>query len=145
MVSITVRTKGFLEIINANKQIVKALERGDFTEAIAKKVVRRAKYRGPRNKGKLVRSIKSKKIKGGFKLICDAINERGDPYPEFLEHGTRFIRIGTPENPRIIKSPYGSKGTSGKTAFLPFMSWAIWRTMQEAQKILDNTIKKFYK
>ena len=139
MVSIRVKTKGLAEFIGSNKQVIKALEDGTFSDAIAKKVVRRAKYRGPRKKGKLVRGIRSIRIKNGFKLICDVVNERGDPYPAFLEHGTRFIRIGTPENPRAIKS------SSGKLAFLPYMSWAVWRTLQEAQKIFKDKIIKLYK
>lgn len=139
MVSIKVKTKGLVEFISSNEKVMKALEDGTFTDAIAKKVKRRAKYRGPRKKGHLVRGINTKKIKNGFKLICDVTNEKGEPYPEFLETGTRFIRVGTPENPRVIKS------SSGKTAFLPFMSWAAWRTLQEAQKIFKDKILNLYK
>jgi len=140
MVSIKVRTKGLQEFIASNEKVMKALDDGTFTDALIKKIVRRAKYRGPRKSGKLVGGIRGVKTgKHSFKIICDVVNKYGDPYPLFLETGTRFIPIGTPENPRVIKS------SSGKTAFLPFMSWAAWRTLQEAQKIFKDKILKLYK
>jgi len=145
MLQITIRTKGIQELIAKNEKAMKAIEKGEFTDALQKKIVRRAKYRAPRDKGKLVAAIKGKKVNAyAFKIICDAVNKRGQPYPQFLELGTRFIKVGKPETPRVIKSPYRSKGGSGKTAYLPFIQWAVWRTLQEAPKIFKDKILKFY-
>lgn len=139
MVTLKVRTKGLQQLISKTENVIKALDSGILTDEIMKKTIRRAKYRGPRKKGHLVRGIRGQKTgKHSFKIICDVINERGEPYPAFLEHGTRFIRVGTPEHPRVIKS------SSGKTAFLPFMSWAAWRTLQEVPKIFKDKILKYY-
>jgi len=139
MVSIKVRTKGLQQFISKTDKVIEALEKGALTDELLKKTVRRAKYRGPRDKGHLVRGIHGKKTgKHSFKIICDVTNKRGDPYPAFLEHGTRFIKVGTPERPRSIKS------SSGKTAFLPYISWAAWRTLQEVPKIFKDKILKFY-
>ena len=139
MATVKVRTKGLQQHISKTENVIKALEEGVLTDAIEKKVVRRAKYRAPRKKGTLVRGIHSKKTgKHSFKVICDVVNKRGEPYPAFLEYGTRFIRTGTTEHPRAIRS------SSGKTAFLPYMSWAAWRTLQEVPKIFKDKILKFY-
>jgi len=139
MVTLKVRTKGLQQFISKNEKVIRALEEGILTDAILKKTVRRAKYRGPRKKGHLVRGIRGQKTgKHSFKIICDVTNDRGEPYPAFLEHGTRFIRVGTPENPRVIKS------SSGKTAFLPYISWAAFRTLQEIPKIFKDKIMKYY-
>lgn len=139
MIALKVRTKGLQRFISKNERVIKALEEGILTDAIMKKTIRRAKYRGPRKKGHLVRSIRGQKTgKHSFKIICDVTNKRGEPYSAFLEFGTRFIKVGTPERPRIIKS------SSGKTAFLPYISWAAWRTLQEVPKIFKDKILKFY-
>lgn len=139
MVTLKVRTKGLQQFITKTENVIKALENGVLTNEIEKKIVRRAKYRAPRKKGRLVRGIRSQKTgKHSFKIICDVTNDKGEPYPAFLEYGTRFIKIGTPENPRTIKS------SSGKTAFLPYISWAAWRTLQEVPKIFKDKILKYY-
>ena len=139
MITLKIRTKGLQKFISKNEKVIKALEEGVLTDALLKKVVRRAKYRAPRDKGNLVRGIHGQKTgKHSFKIICDVTNERGESYPGFLEHGTRFIKVGTPESPRAIKS------SSGKTAFLPFISWAAWRTLQEVPKIFRDKILKYY-
>lgn len=139
MLTLKVRTKGLQQFTSKTESVIKALSDGVLTNAIQKKVVRRAKYRAPRKKGTLVRGIRAQKTgKHSFKIICDVTNEKGEPYPVFLEGGTRYIRVGTPESPRIIKS------SSGKTAFLPYMSWAAWRTLQEVQKLFKDKILKFY-
>jgi len=139
MVILKVRTKGLQQFITKTENVIKALEDGILTNEIEKKIVRRAKYRAPRKKGHLVRGIRSQKTgKHSFKIICDVTNDKGEPYPAFLEYGTRFIKIGTPENPRTIKS------SSGKTAFLPYISWAAWRTLQEVPKIFKDKILKYY-
>ena len=139
MITLKIRTRGLQSLISKTERVIKALEAGVLTDAIEKKVVRRAKYRAPRKTGNLVRSIHSQKTgRYSFKVVCDAENEKGEPYPEFLEYGTRYIRVGTTENPRIIKS------SSGKTAFLPFVSWAAWKTLQEVPKIFNDKILKYY-
>lgn len=140
MINIKVRTRGLNEFIQANEKVIAALDRGDLNKALAEKAEHRAKYRAPRKKGILVKSIKAKIINQfSFIFECSAENERGEDYPRFLEWGTRHIRVGTPESPRTITS------SSGKTAFLPFMRWALWRTMQEANLIFKEKILKYYK
>jgi len=139
MVTLKVRSKGLQRFISKNNRVIKALEDGILTDAILKKTVRRAKYRAPRDKGDLVRGIHGQKTgKHSFKIICDVTNKSGENYPAFLEHGTRFIRVGTPKRPRVIRS------SSGKTAFLPYISWAAWRTLQEVPKIFRDKILKYY-
>jgi len=139
MLTLKVRVRGLNEFISKNAKVIKAIENGDVTTEVEKKIVRRAKYRGPRRKGKLVRSIHSKRTgKHSFKIICDARNEQGEPYPELLEYGTRFIPVGTESHP--IKY----KASSGKIAFRPYIAWAKWRTLQELQKIFKDKILKFY-
>lgn len=140
MIAIKVRVRGLSEFIAKNEKVIKAIEAGDVTTEVEKKIVRRAKYRGPRKKGKLVRSIHSKRTsKHSFKIICDAENEAGEPYPALLEYGTRYIPVGTEA------SPIKYKASSGKTAFRPYIAWAKWRTLQELQKIFKDKILKFYK
>ena len=144
MVAIRVRVAGLNEFIAKTDSAIAALERGDLTEEIRKKTERRAKYRAPRKKGTLVRATRAIRTgKDSFTLLCDVENKYGDKYAGYLEDGTRFIKIGTAKSPRVIKSPYG-KG-SGKTAHLPFLSWALWRTLTEADKIFKDKILKYYK
>lgn len=139
MLTVRVRLKGINELIAKNTKVIKAIESGEVTDAVMKKMVRRAKYRGPRDKGHLVRGIRGKKTgKHSFKITCDVENEQGENYPEFLEHGTRFIKVGTESNPKRYKS------TSGKTAFRPYISWAKWKTLQEISKIFKERVLKFY-
>jgi len=141
MISIKARVRGLREFMETNEKVIRELDKGTFTEAIAKKSKNRAKYRGPRKSGKLVRRIDY--VMNGpdsFTLTCDAVNEQGVAYPEILERGlSRFIPIGTPESPRIITSG------GGKTAFLPFMSWALQKTLMEADKVFKKEVLKYYK
>lgn len=125
----------------ATDRVIAALDRGELTKEIAKTTENRAEYRAPRKTGKLISRIKHKMTSpNSFTLECDATNEKGTAYPEILEFGlSRFIKIGTPENPRVITS------SSGKTAFLPFMRWAIWRTLQDVDKLFKEKILRFYK
>jgi len=140
MITIKVRTSGLKRIIDINKQVIRDIDNGEFEKEVQKKVINRAKYRAPRKSGALVRGIKSKgRSKKSFTVVCDTVNAKGEPYPVFLEYGTRYIKIGTASSPRVIKS------SSGKTAFLPFMAWAVWRTMQELDKIFRDKILKKYK
>lgn len=140
MLQIKVKVNGIKELIEKNNKVIKAIDNGEFEEEVMKRVVNRAKYRAPRKKGLLVQRIKGIKISNrSFRVICDAVNKYGVPYPEFLEHGTRYIKVGTKESPRVIRS------SSGKTAFLPFLAWSVWRTQQELQKIFRDKIIKKYK
>ena len=139
MINLRIRVTGLQEFINATNRAIAALDEGVFIEEIAKKCKRRAKYRGPRDTGKLVASIDYKLKKDGFVLTCEAINDYGVEYSEILEFGlSKYIPIGSPEHPRVYKS------ASGKTAHLPFMQWAIWRTLQDIDKIMKETVLKYY-
>lgn len=138
-----VQVTGLNEFIAKNKRAMAALENGEFRDALAEKVKNRAKYFAPNKTGNLIKHIKITPIGTyGFKLTCDATNYKGQEYAGFLEFGTKYIMIGTPENPRSIQSPY--RGGSQKTAYLPFMRWAIWRTMQDKKKIFKDSILKNY-
>lgn len=111
------------------------LERGDAAEELVKRIVRSAKHFAPRDTGELVKSITYERVgKNKFIIKATAQNENGDPYPIFLEFGTRFIKIGTPSSPRTYTS------TSGKTAQLPYIRSAIWRSTQ--QKDIDAVVQK---
>lgn len=132
---------GAHEWIAANNRAIKALSKGDFTEAVAKKTKNRAKYRGPRKTGKLIKGI-DYVMEGpdGFKITCNVTNEEGVDYPSILEYGlSRYIPIGSAKSPRIIIS-----GNS-KTAFLPFIQWAAHRTVMESEKIFKKEVLKFYR
>jgi len=141
MIQIKVKTRGLLEFIEANKKVIAALERGDFTLEFAKTCENRAKYRAPRKTGKLIKGIRYKIDSAySFTLSCSAVNKQGVEYPEILEFGlSRYIPIGEPNSPRVITSG------GGKAAYLPFMRWAIWRTTQEAEIIFKKKILKYYK
>ena len=139
MVSTRVRISGLKEFVALNEKLIKDLEKGIFGEALAKKMKSRAKYVAPRKSGKLVRRIDYKMQGSNFTLTCDAVNEKGEAYPGILEFGSRFIKIGKPDSPRIITSG------SNKTAYLPFMRWAVWRTLQEKDKIFKKVMLKNYK
>lgn len=138
---IKVKVTGLQELIENNKKAINALRRGIFTEALAKKIKRRAKYRAPRKTGKMIRRIDYKMVNPNLvKFICDAVNDQGVAYPAILEFGlSRFIPIGSAESPRIILSG------NGKTAYLPFYRWAIHITLIEKDKIFKKTILKYYK
>lgn len=143
MITIKARAKGLQQFISKNNNAIQALERGDFTDALKDRAVNRAKYRAPNKSGKLVKSIKGKRNNNySFTITCDAVNAKGESYPEFLEFGTRFIYVGTPEAPRVIQSPY--KGGSQKTAHLPFLRWSLWMTLNESNSIFKKTILKYY-
>lgn len=135
--NIKIRVTGIDDIVRKNKQVMKLMEKGDFEEEVGKRVVNRAKYRAPRKSGKLVRGIHVKKTgKNTISVVCDTVNENGVPYPVFLEYGTRYIPIGTPEAPRAIRS------SSGKTAFMPYLRWSVVRTNKELGKIFKEIILK---
>jgi len=131
---------GIDELIKANTQFIKALEKGEITEQILDKIVRSAKYNAPRKTGTLVKAIRwVKEGNGRYAIICDATNQNGDPYPNFLEFGTRFIPIGSVEAPRVYKT------TTGKTAQMPFIRPAIYRMSKNFAGMISDVVKKIYK
>lgn len=137
---VQVNFRGLKEFIAKNEKLIKELEKGKFSEVLAKKITNRAKYRAPRKSGKMIRSI-NYKLKGtNITITCTARNEKGVPYPEILEEGlSKFIPIGTARSPRIIVSG------GGKTAFLPFIKWAVVKTLDEKEKLFRQTMLKRYK
>lgn len=140
MIAIRTKVTGLREFIAANEKVIKDLNDGRFEKRVAEKTKNRAKYRAPRKTGKLIKGIDYKMGKNSFVITCDVTNERGEDYPSILEFGlSRFIPIGRPESPRAILSG------GGKTAFLPFMRWALWRTLTEADKIFVKEIMRHYK
>jgi hypothetical protein len=136
---IQIRINGLKELIQKNKKLIKDLESNVFNEAFAIKVTNRAKYVAPRKTGKLIRGIHYKLSGSNIIILCPVKNEQGVAYPEILEFGlNRFIPIGTPENPRIYTS------SSGKRAFLPYIRWAVWRTLRERDKLFKEVMLKQY-
>ncbi len=140
MIQIKFETIGLTEFINKNNKLINALENGDFNKVLADYAEKRAKYRAPRKRGILIKGIKTI-VEGaeGFILECRAENKKGESYPEYLEEGTKYIKVGSAKNPRVIKSG------GGKLAYLPFLKWALWRTTKEANKIFNKMINKYYK
>lgn len=115
--------------------MMKMLERGDPAEELVKRIVRSAKHFAPRRTGALVKSIKYDRIgQNKFKIMVTAQNEKGEPYPMYLEVGTRYIKVGTPANPRVYTS------SSGKQAQLPYVGSAIHRST--TKKDIDAVVKK---
>lgn len=134
-----IRIRGLKELIQKNKKLIADLEAGVFSDALGIKIVNRAKYVAPRKSGKLIRGIDYKLSGSNIIIMCPVTNEQGVAYPEILEFGlSRFIPIGTPENPRVITS------SSGKRAFLPYIRWAVWRTMRERDKLFKEVMLKQY-
>ena len=140
MIQIKFKALGLTEFVAKNNKLIAALENGDFTKALADYAENRAKHRAPRKTGTLIKGIRVI-IEGaeGFILECRAENKRGESYPEYLEGGTKYIRVGSAKNPRAIKSG------GGKLAYLPFLKWALWRTTQQANKIFNRMINKYYR
>ncbi len=137
---VQIKIRGLKELIAKNKKLIKDLKRGKFNEALAKKIKNRAKYRAPRKTGNLIRGIHYKLSGSSIIIMCNVTNEQGVAYPEILEFGlSRYIPIGTPESPRAISSG------GGKTAFMPYIRWAIWRTLKERDKIFRQTMLKQYR
>lgn len=134
MIKIGVRVTGLKELINSNEKAMKTIDKGTLEERIINKIIRRAKYRAPRKTGDLVRSIHAYQLSSNkWFVICDV------PYAAHLEFGTRYIKIGSEQAPRVIVS------SSGKTAFLPFIRPAIWKTEKEIPAILTELLKNIYK
>jgi len=115
--------------------MIQMLERGDPAEELVKRIVRSAKHFAPRRSGALVKSIKYERIsKTKFKIFVTATNEKGEPYPMYLEIGTRYIKVGTAANPRVYKS------SSGKQAQLPYIGSAIHRST--TKKDINAVVKR---
>ena len=53
------------------------------------------------------------------------------PYAIFMEWGTKYFPVGTPESPRVRASK------SGKTAYHPFMRLAVY--------VIDAEFEKYFK
>ena len=69
----------------------------------------------PVDTGLLEDMIKVIKIDGNkYMIVVDV------PYAEYMEWGTKYFPVGTPESPRVRSSK------SGKTAYHPFMRLAIY-------------------
>ena len=76
--------------------------------------------------GLLEESIKVVKIdKNKYMIVVDV------PYAEFMEWGTKYFPVGTPEAPRVRSSK------SGKTAYHPFMRLAVY--------IVDAEFDKYFR
>jgi hypothetical protein len=138
MLRIGVKVSGLKDLIATNDRVIKKLDSGDISEKLIKRIVRSAKRYAPRKSGDLVAAIDYKKVgKDKYIITCDATNKYGDPYPIYLEFGTKYILVGSPENPRTIKS------SSGKMAQLPFIGSAIWRTTRNLDTIVNQIVKMY--
>ena len=69
----------------------------------------------PTDRGLLEESIKVIKIDNNKYIIVVDV-----PYAEFMEWGTKYFPVGTPEAPRVRASK------SGKTAYHPFMRLSVY-------------------
>lgn len=135
----SVNVTGLQDMINANKKAIGVLDKGTLLDEVGKMIVRGARYVAPRKKGILQAFIRFKKISSEvIQIICDAKNAKGEPYPDFLEFGTRYIPIGTPERPRRYKS------SSGKTASLPYLQSAILKAQKKIPKLFEKLVMKYY-
>ena len=80
----------------------------------------------PVDTGRLEDMIKVIKIDGNkYMIIVDV------PYAEFMEWGTKYFPVGSPESPRVRTSK------SGKTAYHPFMRLAVY--------IIDAEFDKYFR
>jgi len=80
----------------------------------------------PVDTGLLEDSIKVVKIGNNKYMIVVGV-----PYGVFMEYGTKYFPVGTPESPRVRTSK------SGKTAYHPFMRLAVY--------IIDAEFNKYIK
>ena len=83
----------------------------------------------PRFTGFMQETIKVTKIGRLSFTISTSAN-----YAQFTEYGTRYIDIGTVENPKIVKS------MSGKMSYRPWMRPAIWHMMNKYPQIMNRAI-----
>lgn len=80
----------------------------------------------PVDRGLLEDMIKVIKIDNNkYMIVVDV------PYAEFMEWGTKYFPVGTPESPRVRTSK------SGKTAYHPFMRLAVY--------IIDAEFEKYFR
>ena len=55
-------------------------------------------------------------------------------YAQFTEYGTKYINIGTVDNPMYVKS------MSGKMSYRPWMRPAVWHMMNKYPEILKRAL-----
>lgn len=84
----------------------------------------------PRNTGALENCIRVVKVGTRKYRIVISV-----PYAIFTEWGTRYIDIGTIEEPKAVIS------MSGKQSYRPWMRVAIWRMMNQN---MDAIMKAFF-
>lgn len=131
---------GISELIRSNAQLRAHINRGELIKAVAEKAEELAKERAPKKTGNLILAIKAHIInQWSYELQCNVKNKKGEEYAKYVEQGTQYIMVGTPESPRQIKSG------GGKIAYLPFLAWAIWYVSRDVEKLLDMLVKSVYK
>lgn len=125
---------GIVDLINANKKMIKSLEENKDFEHMLDKIVEKARNNCPVGKtGDLMKAIRWEKIGvGQYIIICDVL------YAKYIEYGTRYFPVGE------ITSPRGYKSSSGKMASVPFMRSAIWDVSRQFPEMIDSTINIIY-
>jgi hypothetical protein len=137
-----VKVVGLKKLQSDTKKCMNALETGSYLDDFMQRLVKMIKYNAPRKTGALIASVSYEKLsKDTYRINVSATNERGEPYPYFLEFGTKYIRVGTPENPRVYQS------SSGKMAQLPYVRSAIYRltTKHQLKLIVRAITASFYR
>jgi len=124
---------GITEFLTANKKLAKRIEDNKDFELMLDKIVKKARANCPvktRNMEKSIRWVT--RGVGNYAIICDV------PYAGYIEYGTRYFPVGSPESPR------GYKSSSGKMASVPFLRSAIWDVSREFPGMIQKQIDILY-
>ena len=99
-----------------------------FQKEVVEETAKLMRKLASRYKGDLEKSIRVQKVgMSKYRIILDV------PYGKFTEWGTRFIDIGTIENPKAVVS------MSGKQSYRPYMRVAVWRMLNQHADAIKKT------
>ena len=100
--------------------------KNEILRRIMEEMVRKAKRLAPIDTGFLRAHIKGK-VSGPDEIT---IFTEGVDYASYLEHGTKWIKIGTEELPRKLPN----------NTYLPFLKTAVYQTLPQIKAIIERTL-----
>ena len=115
--------QGANEFISWNKKFADKKGWNDKTEKIVQMTTALIKQYAPVDTGRLEGSIYYIKMGNGFTIFVDI------EYAAFMEWGTRYFEVGSPEHPKHRTSK------SGKVCYAPFIRPAVWKALKSAGKV----------
>lgn len=125
---------GLQQAMRFTRKVAKGTKLEKMHEDIVRDTVSLMRRYAAVDTGRMMDSIRYEKLGGGkFKIIIDA------PYAIYMEYGTKYIDIGTPESPKAVISK------SGKPAFRPFARSAVWLINKEFPEYIKRVFMGFRK